>query len=244
MAMLQGPTPVGEALAQVEELRSSAERNRPLRVHVLRVGAHLEAMRGCFATARDLIAQAKALAEELGLELTLARIAIQAGPIELLAGDPSAAERELRPAYEALKRMENWGHLASIVPPLVDALLAQGRDDEGLRLTDFVERRLVPEDVDGQVGWRRVRAKVLARRGDVEEAERLARDATAIAARTDYLDLRAQAATDLAEVLRLAGRRRESASALEEAIRLYEEKGNVAAAGRLRGLLAEPPLEV
>jgi class 3 adenylate cyclase/tetratricopeptide (TPR) repeat protein len=244
MAMLQGPTPVGEALSQVEELRSAAERNRPLRVHVLRVGAHLEAMRGRFVTARDLIAQAKELAAELGVEVTLARIAIQAGPIELLAGDPSAAERELRPACKALERMENWGHLASIVPPLVDALLAQGRDDEGVRLTALVERHMVPEDVDGQVGWRRVRAKLVARRGDLEEAERLARDATAIAGRTDYLDLRAQAVADLAEVLRLADRSRESALALEEAIRLYEEKGNVAAAGRLCSLLAEPPLEV
>jgi hypothetical protein len=30
----------------------------------------------------------------------------------------------------------------------------------------------------------------------------------------------------------------------EEAIRLYEDKGNVVEAGRLRGLLAEPPIEV
>ena len=140
--------------------------------------------------------------------------------------------------------MENWGYLASIAPWLVDALLAQGRDDEGLRLTELVEPRVVPEDVDGQVGWRRVRAKVLARRGDLEEAERLARDAAVIAARTDYLDLRAQAAADLAEVLRLAGQPRESESALEEAIRLHEDKGNVAAAGRLRGLLADSQLEV
>ena len=176
--------------------------------------------------------------------MTLARIAVQAGPIELLAGDPAAAERELRPAYEALERMENWGYVASVVPRLVDALLAQGRDDEGLRLTELVEPRLVPEDVDAQVGWRRVRAKLLARRGDLEEAEHLGRDATMIAARTDYLDLRAQAAADLAEVLRLAGRPKESESALKEAIRLYEEKGNVAAPGRLRGLLADSQLEV
>jgi hypothetical protein len=80
VAMLMGPTPVGEALAGVEELSSAAERSRSLSVHVLRAGAHLEAMRGRFATARDLIAQAKELATELGLELTLARIAFRLGP--------------------------------------------------------------------------------------------------------------------------------------------------------------------
>ena len=89
-----------------------------------------------------------------------------------------------------------------------------------------------------------MRARLLARRGEVEEAERVARDAAAMASRTDYLDLRAQTTADLAEVLRLADRPKESASTLAEAIRLYEEKGNVAASGRLRGLLPEPRLEV
>jgi hypothetical protein len=39
----------------------------------------------------------KALAEELGLEALLAGgVAVQAGYVELLTGDPVAAERELR----------------------------------------------------------------------------------------------------------------------------------------------------
>jgi class 3 adenylate cyclase/tetratricopeptide (TPR) repeat protein/predicted Ser/Thr protein kinase len=244
MAMLLGPTPVVEALERIEKLAPTAERNRRLKVHVLRIRAHLEAMRGCFTAARDLIAQAKELATELGLELTLAFIAGQAGPIEMLAGDAAAAERELRPAYEALTRMEHWGTLSSFIPRLVDALLAQSRDDESLALTELVEPRVAGDDVDGQVNWRRVRAKILARRGDVQEAERLASEATAMADRTDYLDLRGQARADLAEVLELAGVPKESASARQEAIRLYEEKGNVAAAGNLRGLIGEPAVEV
>jgi hypothetical protein len=65
-----------------------------------------------------------------------------------------------------------------------------------------------------------------------------------MADRTDYLDLRGQARADLAEVLELAGVPKESASARQEAIRLYEEKGNVAAAGNLRGLIGEPAVEV
>jgi ATP/maltotriose-dependent transcriptional regulator MalT len=239
MAMLNGPTPVGEALARVEALGAAAERNRALKVHVLRVGAHLEAMRGHFTTARDLIARAKELAAELGLEVTLARIALQAGPIELLAGDAAAAEREMRPALEALERMEAWGFAVSIVPPLVDALLEQGRGDEGRQLTEFAERLAAPEDVDGQAGWRRARGKVLAHRGNLDEAERLAREATAIAGRSDWLDLRAQAHADLGEVLHLAGKAKEAASAMTDAIRLYELKGNVVAAERLRRLLLQ-----
>lgn len=81
---------------------------------------------------------------------------------------------------------------------------------------------------------RRWRAKLLSRRGDLDDAERLGREAATRAARTDYIDLRAQAVADLAEVLRLTGRPEESAAAVQEAIRLHGEKGNVAAAGTLR----------
>jgi hypothetical protein len=68
------------------------------------------------------------------------------------------------------------------------------------------------------------------------EAERLAREATAIAGRTDYLNVHAQAVASLAEVHRAAGRAEEATAALREAIRLYERKGNVAAARSARGL--------
>lgn len=125
---------------------------------------------------------------------------------------------------------------------LVDALLALGRTDEALALTKVIERRIAPEDVDGQVGSRRVQAKLLVRRGELEQAERLAREASAMAAPTDFVDLRAKAAADLAEVLHMARKTDESQLALAEAIRLYEQKGNVAAAERTRSRLAEPQL--
>jgi tetratricopeptide (TPR) repeat protein len=136
--------------------------------------------------------------------------------------------------------MGDLGHLASVAPWLLDALFVQGRDDEALRLTDrwTPERLTVPDDADGQISLRRVRAKLLARRGEVEEAERLAREAVSIAARTDFLDPHAQAFADLATVLRLAGRPEESAAAAKEAIRLYEEKGNIAAAAALAATMS------
>jgi class 3 adenylate cyclase/tetratricopeptide (TPR) repeat protein len=246
MAILWGPTTVDQAIERVEQIRVGGEANRRLEVTLLRTRAQLEAMQGRFDAARDLLARAKALAEELGLELILAAgVAHQEGYVELLAGGAAAAERALRPACETLERIGDWGHLATLAPKLADALVINGGDpEEALRLTELAERSATPGVADEDIGWRRVRAKLLARRGDLGEAERLAREATARAARTDLLDDRAQALADLAEVFRLGGRPEESAGALEEAIHLHEQKGNVVAAELLRAVLAEPPVEM
>jgi hypothetical protein len=48
-----------------------------------------------------------------------------------------------------------------------------------------------------------VRAKVLARRGEHAEADRLAREAVALSDETDQLDTQGDAYADLAEVLEL-----------------------------------------
>ena len=246
MAILWGPTSVDEALERVEEIREGVQANRRLEISLLRTRGQLEAMQGRFDAARDLIAQATTLAEELGLEFMLAGgVAHQAGYVELLAGDAAAAERALRPACEALERMGDWGHLATLAPKLADALYIQsGDDEEALRLTELAERSSTAGVADEDIGWRRVRAKLLARRGELEEAERLAREATARAALTDLLDDHAQALADLAEVLRLGGRPEESAMALDEAIHLHEQKGNFVAAETLRVLRSEPSIEV
>ena len=81
--------------------------------------------------------------------------------------------------------------------------------------------------------WRQVRAQVLARRGEHAEAERLAREAVAIGERTDDIEALAGACRDLGEVLVLAGRPKDAATALEQAAALYERKGNVVMAERV-----------
>jgi tetratricopeptide (TPR) repeat protein len=151
-----------------------------------------------------------------------------------------------RAACEGTERTGELGFLSSIARMLVDAVLMQERVDEALSLTERwrPERLTGPEDSDAHAGWRRVRAKALVRKGDLSEAERLARSAVAIASAVEYLDAHARAVADLGEVLRLAGRPGEAAAALEEAIGLYEAKGNVAAATSLRDRLGQPSLEV
>jgi hypothetical protein len=91
-----------------------------------------------------------------------------------------------------------------------------------------------PIDVQSETDWRMVKAKVLARRGESHMAEELAREAIAFVEQSDFLPVHAGALMDLAEILLLAGRPGEVGPAVEEAIRLYEQKGNVVAAAKAR----------
>ena len=59
----------------------------------------------------------------------------------------------------------------------------------------------------------------------------------ALASDTDYLNLQGDILTDLAEVLTLGGRHNEAASRSREALEIYERKGNVVSAGRVRATL-------
>ena len=81
---------------------------------------------------------------------------------------------------------------------------------------------------------------MLASRGELEQAESLAREAVKIGAETDYFDLHAGALLDLAEVLRGAAKAGEARTALEEAVALYERKGNLVGAARAKAALEEP----
>ena len=119
------------------------------------------------------------------------------------------------------------------------AALELGRDDEALELTDETERLAQCDDFEPHSRRRLVRARALARRGEFETAEELVREAAELVEPTDYTILHQELAFAQADVARLAGRRHEERRALERALEVAEAKGNVVAAKRARGRLAE-----
>jgi tetratricopeptide (TPR) repeat protein len=173
---------------------------------------------------------------ELNLSVSAAGASETYGIVEMLAGDPAAAERELRRGYEALERMGGEMMETTLAALLAQALHEQGRDEEALRFTELSERAVRPDDLFAHIQWRAARAKALARLGNHDEAERLAREAVSLAEETDFLTVHADALLCLAEVLRHAGRAEESAPVLEQALSLYEAKGNVVSAARARAV--------
>jgi predicted ATPase len=232
-----GPTPVAEAVRRCEAIRSEVSGSLTAAAHVLQPLAGLHAMQGSFDRARELQADSVGAFEELGLTLSFA-VSHTAAIIELLAGDPVAAERSLRRGWSAFEEMGYKEELASTAALLAQALLAQGRDEEAERFAELSEELAPAHELMAQVMWRGVRARSLAGRGRMEEAERLAREAVLLMERSDLINDRGDAMVDLGVVLRQAGRREDARAAFTEGLRLYEQKGNVVAAGRAQAELA------
>ncbi|HEY2803956.1 MAG TPA: adenylate/guanylate cyclase domain-containing protein, partial [Actinomycetota bacterium] len=172
-----GPLPVEEGILRLEELLEEGAGDPRVQLAAARTRAELESMRGTFDGARLSIAEGKRLAEDMGDRVTYAAVHRDSAAIEMLAGDPAKAEAEARVAYEIHERINDLGHLSSVAPDLGDAIYAQGRYDEALKISEFAESITIEGDADAGVRWRQLRAKSLARRGEHADAERLARDA-------------------------------------------------------------------
>jgi predicted ATPase/class 3 adenylate cyclase len=231
---LVGPRPVEEGISRCLEIREEARGEPTLQPVIDSVLSVLEAMRGRFTEARERYRGSREALEELGLNIQLASLQMYAGWAELITGDPTAAERELRTGYEALERMGEQSYLSTTAAFLARAVLAQGRYDEAERLTEVSNRAASDDDLITNVIWRGTCARIVARRGEASHAERLARESVELSFETDCVNMQADALVDLAETLRVLDRPGDAVTALEEALDLYEAKGNVVSAAAIR----------
>jgi predicted ATPase len=238
-AVAMGPTPADEAARRCREIRERAEGDPYTQAWVNYMLAVAVAMQGTPDEARRLCAAAKRTFQELGLNVALAVADMYAGMVELITGDAVAAERELRAGYIALSEMGERAALSTMAAMRARAVYAQGRYDEAESLTSVSREAASHDDIVTQVKWRSALATVLARRGEADRAEVLAREAVALASPTDFLYLRGHALDDLAEVLEVSGRAEEAAAVVEEALRTYDAKGDVASATAARLRLEE-----
>ena len=158
--------------------------------------------------------------------------------ISTLAGDHEAASRHLRGVCDWLEATDDQRRVATYLPLLGRSLCRLGRFDEAEQLAKRAHA-IDEDDPMTQVYVYQVLARVEAHRGDLAEAERLAREAVAESERTDSLNMQAEALCDLGEVLAAAGRLDEAEAALEQALERCERKKNLALARQVRERLVE-----
>ena len=182
---------------------------------------------------------------EVGGGVLGASTALDSSTVEMLAGDPAAAERELVRDSELLERMGERYLLSTMNGILAQVLVAQGRHDEAAVVCDKAEVASAEDDIESQVLVRSVRAELHLHTGRTDEA------AAATAAAVDLLR-GAEAPNIVADTLVLAGRvaaaRGDLAAAdreLSRAVALYRGKGNLVSEQRtveLRAALGLGPV--
>jgi ATP/maltotriose-dependent transcriptional regulator MalT len=233
LTLWAGPAPVEQGLQRSLEVLKQAGTNHKGRASAMFMRAVFEAARGDVDTARELIDRARALLEDVALTVWMAGPLTQmAGVVELSAGDPAAAERHLRWGYETLSEVGEMAWQHTLIALLAEAVREQERYDEAEELARKAEEMAGGEDVWSQVLWRGVVARVRARRGEVEAAEDLIREALALVDDTDSIELEGMALLACADIREVAGRHAEAAEAAEAAMRLFERKGDVLAVRR------------
>jgi tetratricopeptide (TPR) repeat protein len=236
-----GTTPASELLAWLDENEPRAGRAHLLRAY--RAGAL--AMLGHFDDARAILAGTRAeLAERGGGALLATITAFFSVWVELWAGDPAAASEYGAAGLKLHEELGEQGFRSTAAGNLAQALYALDRLEEADTWAGRAAALGASDDALTQMLWRQARAKVLARRGEHAEAERLAREAVTIGEGTDGLHWQGDAHADLAEVLMLSGKAGEATAALEHALDRYERKGNLVMARRTRDRLAAAALQL
>jgi class 3 adenylate cyclase/tetratricopeptide (TPR) repeat protein len=233
-----GPMPAEQAIARCESIRAQLRDHPRAQAMVLQPLAALRAMRGEIDTAQRLLADSNATIAEFGVSMHTA-VSHHEAQVLTLAGDSGSAEAILRAGYARLDEMGEKALLADTAAMLAEVLCEQGRADEARAYTKEAEAGAADDDLSAQIGWRMVRARLLANADELAEAKRLSAEAVELAARTDWLSDHANALLSQGEVHRIAAETDPAAAAIRQAIALYERKGHTIGAQRARSTLAE-----
>lgn len=221
-----GGTPIDEALRKADEYLEDWADSRDLQGFAARMRGNLLAHQGRVDEGRALLREARQIFAELGHREGLSLLPFSSGRIELMEGDPVAAERELRSGVELMEEIGDRSRAASLVPLLADALTDQGRIDEAEELLDAAREAAPKDDPNAEAFRRTAEARVLARRGAFDEAVRLANEGIAMARRTQELLTLPDLLVYQAEVLEMAGRHEAAEAALREAADAATRKGS------------------
>jgi tetratricopeptide (TPR) repeat protein len=155
-----------------------------------------------------------------------------------LAGDWAAVEQAYRKIYEKVLAIEDPALTVESAVCLGDALSRLGRWEEAEHFATLADEHAEAFWRSGRVQLVQLRARLHAQKGELPEAEDLARKAVRRVLETDALIDQADAFMELAEVLEAAGRPAEARDAFQQALETYERKEHRVGAERARAALA------
>ncbi|MGI8407849.1 MAG: ATP-binding protein, partial [Actinomycetota bacterium] len=234
-----GPTPVDECIRRLNDVLKELTGQPKLTCSVqFWLGVNL-ARSGRVEEGLELMLTTHDLTRDMGMTMEWAVNSMGVGWITMATGDLETAESALREGYAALDAMGEKSYLSTVAATLAEVRYRRGDYADAERFATIALETGAPDDLATFVLAEMVRAKLLARRGDHDEALELARDTIACGSGSDYMLLTIEPLVDLAEVLRLGGRREEAIATLERALEGFRAKKDVLGTARVEAKLAE-----
>jgi class 3 adenylate cyclase/tetratricopeptide (TPR) repeat protein len=234
-ALCAGPASVQNATHRCEELRRWASGGRPIAGAVIeRSLSLLAAMAGREDEARELGRRSGEILDRVGDHDAFQSRVRDAAEAERLLGDAAAAEQHLLAGRRRFVAIDTSAgrHLTEVATSSLAMLYC----DEGR----WVEAELLLSEPSSTEVWAELMlrpaaaARVAVHQGRLEEALALARGALELGDESDFLNLRARVWLALAEVLRASGNTADGDASVAKALALFDQKGNVTEATRLR----------
>jgi class 3 adenylate cyclase/tetratricopeptide (TPR) repeat protein len=236
-----GPFTAETIRPKLTEMQRLAQDSPSMEQAVLMLESSLAAEAGRFAEALDCYERADAILGQLGLTMFRHLMTQHPADIALRQGRPADAARLFRKSFEGLGEVGATGFQSGAATNLARALYACGEPAEAERFATLGEAMGDSQDIGNFASGRSVRAMLLADRGEWAAAEEMGRSAHEFASRTDFPQIRGEAAIALAHVLRGRGFDEEAAGLVESAVASYESRGDVDSAARARRLRPENP---
>ena len=234
---LMSPTPLDAAVARVEQLLQEVGGEPYAQQGVLMTLVTLYAYSGRIPDARAAITRCKAIITGFASELASAFSAIPDGEMEMVAGDPAAAECRFREGYETFLAMGEQWYSAQMAGLLALALYAQGLLGDAQQVIEEAEVTIGPGNNEARMLLRSAKAKVLARRGQFPAARQVIAEAEAEIPSASWVT-QAKLLMAKAEVSRLEGVPDEAAATLRAALRIYEDRHALPLAEQVKTILA------
>ncbi|MGE5226472.1 MAG: adenylate/guanylate cyclase domain-containing protein [Planctomycetaceae bacterium] len=230
-ALLLGPVPLPQALDRIVSVRASLEGDRVAQATLRLAEVRALTVLGRLDEAGSALEEARAVFADLGQRRWLATADEMQAELARARGEMARAISLRRAVYAFFLEQGDTLNALPAAVALSELLCSDGRIDEAERLARRVEAEAAGEDLEVRVTWMTVRAIGAAARGDTDEADRLAREALAVADATDFVVLQADAraaltaaVSDPVAAARLRG----------EAFARYEAKGASRPAAELR----------
>jgi class 3 adenylate cyclase/tetratricopeptide (TPR) repeat protein len=232
VAAFWGPTPVTEGLADLETSRRIVGDSVKAGLGIDLVALGLYVMADRTAEADALIDRLqRASSDNPGIHLFSEQIFAEC---LWMLGRYDAAVAVLRSSKAYWDHHGETGINSTTTAQLARCLADTGHPDEAVGLIEEARSLAAADDFATAVEIGRATAAVATARGDHAAALAAIDGAVAALRPTDYLTMQADVSRRRGEILHAAGRADEAAASLRDALAMFDAKGDIASARRLR----------